>query len=333
LRIKQKIKADGSTATWQSYAQWQYKLTNNLLVNGGVHYLHSFYNRSSSFEPRASLRWNSGSKSSVSLGYGLHSQIQPVGVLFATDTSRGNLSFINKQLGFTKAHHYVLSYNYSPANNLRLKVEAYYQQLFNVPISKLSESSFSTLNIQNNYITEELINKGKGKNYGLELSLDKNLSNHFYYTLSTTAYQSKYTPSDGIERNTRYNGNSINNLVAGKEFVWKEERKAFGVNLKVIHAGGLRTTPIDKEKSQQQGYTVYKSQEAYSLQNPAYIRADIRVSIKWNKEGKTSTLSLDIQNLTNRHNVYSQRYDMGKGEIRNNYQNGLIPVLNYKLEL
>lgn len=64
-----------------------------------------------------------------------------------------------------------------------------------------------------------------------------------------------------------------------------------------------------------------------------WVSAYIRVSMKWNKEGKTSTLSLDIQNLTNRHNVYSQRYDIRKGEILYVYQNGLIPVLNYKLEL
>lgn len=54
--------------------------------------------------------------------------------------------------------------------------------------------------------------------------------------------------------------------------------------------------------------------------------------MKWNRKRLTSTLSLDIQNVTNRLNVYHQEYDAEKQEVINIYQNGLIPVLNYKIE-
>ena len=108
--------------------------------------------------------------------------------------------------------------------------------------------------------------------------------------------------------------------------------KTFGINLKTIYAGGFRTTPIDIEKSRAEGYTVYKEKEAFSLQNAAYFRTDLGLSIKWNRKHHTSTLSLDIQNLTNRLNLYNQSFDEEKGEVVNNYQTGLIPVLNYKIE-
>ena len=100
----------------------------------------------------------------------------------------------------------------------------------------------------------------------------------------------------------------------------------------MIYAGGYRTTPIDVAQSRQLGYTVYKEKEAYSLQNPAYARADVRVSMKWNRKHFTSTLSLDIQNLTNRQNVFNQNYDITENKIITNYQTGFIPVLNYKVE-
>ena len=100
-----------------------------------------------------------------------------------------------------------------------LKTELYYQQLFNVPVSIKDSSTLSTLNILNEYVLDPLENKGKGKNYGVEISLERYLQNNFYLTLSNSFYQSKYTAKDGIERNTRFNGNYIITLIAGKDFV------------------------------------------------------------------------------------------------------------------
>jgi hypothetical protein len=54
--------------------------------------------------------------------------------------------------------------------------------------------------------------------------------------------------------------------------------------------------------------------------------------MKWNRKRLTSTLSLDIQNLTNRLNVYGEYFDSEKAGVVTSYQNGLIPVLNYKIE-
>jgi outer membrane receptor protein involved in Fe transport len=121
-------------------------------------------------------------------------------------------------------------------------------------------------------------------------------------------------------------------FLAGKDFLSANKLKMFGINIKNIYAGGYRTTPVDTERSVQEGYTIFKQEEAYSLQNPAYFRTDLRLSMKWNRRKVTSTLSLDIQNLTNRLNLYNQSFDEEKGIVVNNYQTGLIPVLNYKIE-
>jgi hypothetical protein len=269
----------------------------------------------------------------VAFGYGMHSQVQAWGVYFAEITDANNVKQQpNKNLDFTKAHHFVLSHNYLLGKNLRLKTELYYQQLFNVPVSASDTATSSTLNVISEYMTEPLVNEGKGRNYGVEISLEKYLSNNFYWMLSNSFYQSKYTALDGVERNTRFNGGHINTLLAGKDFVSDRKSKTFGINIKTIYAGGLRTTPIDVTQSQAQGYTVYDHQQAFSLQNPSYFRTDLRISMKWNRKDRTNTLSLDIQNLTNRQNVYNEWYDGVQGKVVYNYQNGLIPILNYKVE-
>ncbi|HEX2606706.1 MAG TPA: hypothetical protein VHK91_04970, partial [Flavisolibacter sp.] len=108
--------------------------------------------------------------------------------------------------------------------------------------------------------------------------------------------------------------------------------RTFGIHIKTIYAGGLRTTPIDLMKSQQERYAILREQEAFTQQNPAYFRTDLRLSLKWNRKRLTSTLSLDIQNVSNRLNTYGQWFDSDKNKVVTSYQTGLIPVLNYKVE-
>jgi hypothetical protein len=331
--LREMINSKGSTSTQQAFAQWQYKPTNEFTISAGLHFLHLALNNTSSLEPRASAKWNINTRSSLAGGYGLHSQLQPLGIYFAQlKNVNGSFSLPNKDLAFTKSHHYVLSYSYGLAKNLLMKTELYYQQLFNVPVSTSDSSTFSALNVEEDYVTDPLVNKGKGRNYGLEISIERYLLNNFYFMLGNSLYQSKYTAADRIERDTRFNGNYITTLISGKDFISAHGRRTFGVNIKIIYAGGLRNTPIDLSASRQKGYTVFKEKDAYSLQNPSYFRTDLRVSMKWNRKHFTSTLSLDIQDVTNRLNIYNQWYDNDSGKIITNYQTGIIPVLNYKID-
>ncbi len=331
--LEELLNTTGTTSTRQAFAQWQYKPSNNISLSAGVHYFKLSHNNTSSVEPRFSAKWNINKKSSMVLGYGLHSQMQTLNVYFAQQKeANGSISLPNKNLDLTKSHHYVFSYSYRLAKNFQAKAEFYYQQLFNVPVSIYDTSTISTLNIQTEYLVDPLENTGKGRNYGVEISLERYLQNNFYLTLSNSIYQSKYRAKDGVERNTRFNGNYIVTLISGKDFVNEHKSKTVGVNIKTIYAGGLRTTPIDLAASQQKGYTVFKEYEAYRLQNSPYFRTDLRVSMKWNRKHVTSTLSLDFQNITNRLNVFNQWYDDEKNKVVTNYQTGLIPILNYKIE-
>lgn len=331
--LEEVINAKGETFTQQAFGQFQYKPSDRLALNAGIHYLRLSLNGSNSIEPRFSARWLVNNKTSISMGYGRHSQLQTMGVYFAQEKQPdGSYSKTNRNLGLTRADHYVFSVSQRINRNLLIKAEAYYQQLFNVPVSLKPGSTFSALNTQDEYVLDQLVNRGKGKNYGIEVSVERYLQNNFYLTLSNSIYESKYTAADGVERNTRFNANHLTTLIAGKDFVSARGHKTFGINIKTIYAGGLRTTPIDLQASRLAGYTVFKEEQAYSLQNPDYFRTDLRISMKWNRRRFTSTLSLDFQNLTNRLNVYGQWYDDTKDQLVTSYQTGLIPILNYKIE-
>jgi len=326
--IKNVVDAKGQLNTLQLFSQIQYKFSNSLTMNAGLHYFRLGLNNSKAIEPRASIQYLINKKHTLSLGYGKHSQMQALGIYFYQE----NGILPNRNLDLSKSHHIVLGHQYAIAKYTKLKTEIYYQYAYSIPVSPNYTNTFSVLNIQGDYVREFLSNNGLGRNYGLEFSLERSLFKNFYTMLSTSFYQSKYTPMNNIEYNTRYNGNIILNFVAGKEISSKNNRRTFGVNTKTVYAGGYRTTPIDVMQSQLQQKTVYIQDKAYTEQLPAYFRSDIKLSMKWNRKRFTSTLSLDLQNLTNRLNVFDRFYNVESNSIKTYYQTGFIPILNYKVE-
>jgi len=325
------IDSKGNTQSIQAFSQLNLKANERLTVNVGIHYLQLLLNNSWSIEPRLSATYQLDESQRLSLGYGLHSQVQPLGTYFAEQETEEGVLLSNKNLDLSKSQHFVLGYDRSLSSFLRLKVETYYQHLYEIPVKLGTDETYSIINQQWSFATDPLVNEGYGKNYGVELTLEQFTHNNLYFLLSTSFYNSLYKTRENVWRNTRYNGNMNVTFTAGKEFNWKKER-VFGINLRAIYTGGLRDTPIDLAASRQQGETVYNEEQAFQTQNPAYFRTDLRFSLKRNRAKSTRTWSLDIQNATNRKNVYGSYFEPMTGEIKTSYQASLIPILSYRIE-
>ncbi len=332
--IEVPLDAKGNATTAQLFSQWNYRVTQKLSLNTGFHYLYLANNNTYSLEPRASVKYDLNEQQSVSFGYGLHGQMQPVGTYQAqVENADGSFYQPNKNLKFTKAHHYVLAYDRAISKHLRVKAETYYQSLINIPVKDDLTSSGALINNEDGYVTDPLVNKGVGHNYGLELTVEQFTYRNLYFLLSTSLYDSKYKALDGVWRDTRYNGNYAVSFTAGKEFISAgTKNRTYGINVRALSSGGLRTTPIDYEKSVQEGNTQYVQRLAFSEQLPGYFRTDLRFSMKRNRAKSTSTLALDIQNVTNHQNLGGQYFDAQSAEIKKWYQLPLLPILSYKIE-
>jgi len=333
--LEEKINVDGNTQTAQVFFQWQHKLNQRFSTNLGMHYFHVFLNNSWSAEPRASLKYDLNQKNSFTAGYGLHSQIQPLGVYFAQQTQTdGTYTTPNKNLDLTKAHHLVLGYDHILNSYSHIKIEGYYQHLFDVPISIDKNNTYSILNSTDGYYTDALVNNGYGKNYGLELTYERFLHQNLYYLLSASLYESKYQAANGEWYNTQFNTNYALTLTLGKEWALsnKQKNRVLGFNIKSVLVGGFRYTPIDLQASQASGETEIIADQAFEGKSPDYYRLDLKISLKRNYNKLTTTLALDLQNSTNRKNAGGQYFDANTGEIKYWYQAPLIPVLSYKLE-
>jgi hypothetical protein len=329
--IETHINSKGNTQSVQAFSQLNYRASERLTVNGGLHYLQLLLNNTNSIEPRVSATYELDGKQRVSLGYGLHSQVQPLGTYFAEQLVDGKIVEPNKNLKLSKSHHFVVGYDRQLNPYLRMKVEGYYQHLFDIPVKPGVDETYSIINQQWTYMTDPLVADGLGKNYGGEFTLEQFTHRNLYFLLSASVYNSLYKTQENKWRNTLYNGNANLTLTAGKEYSLKRNRM-LGINIRSIYGGGLRATPINLEQSIAENKTVYEENRAFEEQNPAYFRTDIRLSLKWNKPKSTSTLALDIQNATNHENIYGRYFEPMSGEIKTAYQSPMIPLLSYRIE-
>ena len=328
------LEDNNRTELFQSFINWKYRPVTSLTFNTGMHFKYFNLNGNYAAEPRLGMRWQVTSRQAVTAGFGMHSKTDNVSLyLIRKRMEDGTVLQHNKELDFLRAYHYVLGYEFRVTRDLNLKFETYYQSLYDVPVSSEEDSTFSVLNESNGYILTKLVNEGTGTNYGLEISVDKYFSKNYYFLVTTSLFESKYTGFDHKERSSRFNNNYIFNVVAGKEFPLGSKRNsAINVNIRGSYAGGQWYTPINAEASRERDYTVRDNDRAFTERRPDYVRFDLKVGFRRNKKNTTRVWEIDIQNVTNTLNVTGDYWDSATDEIVSYNQMGILPVLNYRIE-
>lgn len=324
----------GYSGLMQGFFQWQHRFSRAWSGTLGLHHQYFMLNGSGQLEPRLGLQYQQSQRSTFHLGYGLHSQLQPIPVYFL-ESERENGAFrrTNKNLGFTKSHHLVGGYQYQLTPDIRLKTEVYYQHLYDVAVER-RPGSFSMLNAGANFgvpDVDSLVNTGRGRNYGLEITLEKSFSQSSYFLLTASLFDSKYRGSDQQWRNTAFNSQYVFNGLYGREWMLGSRNKVLSLDLKSTYAGGQHITPIDLEASREAGREVLDMDGAFALKNPAYFRTDLKINFRLNQRKLTHEWGLDIQNVFNTRNIFRQTYNPLSGQIAKSYQLGILPIPQYRL--
>ena len=321
----------------QAYMQWKHDFTDQLSLLGGLQYEQLAFNNTNSLEPRAGLKWSFAPKQALSFGYGLHGQMQPLSLYFyKTELVPGSNVYneTNKDLGFLKANHFVMAYDLSISKDFRLKIETYYQHLFNVPIDGYRSNSYSVVNNGADFglqLDDHLVNKGIGNNYGLEFTLEKFFSHNYYFLITTSLFDSKYKGSDDVLRNTAFNSKYTFNALAGKDFKLGE-RSMITFSGKLTFAGGRRYSPADTAASRIWRDIRIQQDKAWSLEFPPYFKIDARLGYKMDGKHMTQEWAIDVQNLTNHKNVLNQIWDPINNKVDLEYQLGIFPMFLYRIQ-
>lgn len=330
---------DGSTWLFQSFAQGQWKPIESITINGGLSFQQLLLNHTSVVEPRLGIRWQNSKKSAFTAGYGLHSNMMSLLFYFTKNQlTDGTYNEPNHNLDFLKAAHYVAGWEYRTGAHSKLKAELYYQHLYDVPVDAASQSAFSMLNegASYNVVTPDtLANTGTGENYGIELTLERYLNKGWYYMATASVYESKYKGSDNKEYNTAFNGNYVANVLAGKEFSWKNKKggqNSFVFDIKVTYAGGQRYTPYDVAATIASGEETFMVGQTFSQQYKDYFRTDVKIGFRRNVGKITMEWNLDAQNAFNTSNIYTQKINTTTGEVSYLYQLGRLIIPQFRIE-
>jgi hypothetical protein len=324
------VKEDGYSSFSEFYIQSKYDITENLSINTGINTNYFALNNDFSIDPRFSIKWQSPSKHSLSLGFGKHSQIEELKIYLVNKNVNGSLNYPNRDLSLSQALHFVIGYDWQIANDLRLKVEPYFQYLYNIPGK--SGGSYSLINFTQDWtFRDSLANNSKGRNYGIDLTLERFLNDGYYFLITTSVFKSRYSGDDGVWRNTKFNKGYVANILFGKELNLRNN-KLLGLNGRFSYIGGDRISPVLMAESIQNKTVYYDESKAYEIQTKAARYLDLTLTYRINKSKHSSVWALQIKNVLGSKNYEGYSYLYKTQTIENKGYTVILPILSYKIE-
>jgi hypothetical protein len=328
---KELVNTSGESMLIAGFSSSSVSINPKLMMNVGINAQYFALNKHYTIEPRLGFRQIINEKHAVGLAYGLHSRLEKLNYYFNNSLQTGERA-INKNLDFSKAHHFVLSYDWNISDLIHFKIEPYFQHLYSIPVVKGTSTSF--INLQSDlFFGEKLENTGKGRNYGIDLMLEKYISDGFYYLISGSVFDAEYTGGDGIWRNSRFNRNFVGNLLVGKEWsVGKNKQNVVSLNTRVSYQGGNWYSPINIAASQKAKEVVYDETQAFSLQSDPMTNIHFTAIYKINKSKRSSEFALKILNLTNQADFRGHLYNFKTNDVDKELPALVIPNISYKIE-
>lgn len=323
---------NGNTSLLSAYTSNAIGIGNSLTLSLGVNTQVLALNKHWTLEPRIGMKWQANSKMSFAAAYGLHSRMEKMDVYYTKTPQTGD-ELVNKDLDFTKANHFMLTFDYKISDDMILKIEPYFQILFDVPVRV--NDSYSVLNREDFYVEDALVNKGKGRNIGIDITLEKYLSKGYYYMFTSSLFDSRYCGGDNVWHNTKFNRHYILNLLGGKEWmVGRNKQNMLSVNAKFTFQGGDRYSPIDEKATLEHPdkKVQYDETKAYSKQLAPIFLTNLSVSYKINKKKYTHEFAMKLLNANNYEEYGGHLYNLKTQKIEVNRYALSLPNIYYKIE-
>lgn len=320
---------NGSSNLLQAFTQSSFSL-GKVQINPGIHVLYFTLNDETTVEPRLGADYNINTKTKISLGYGLHSQIEKLSFYLADVPIGEGTEQLNKNMGLTKSHHLIFAFDRMFGSHTHLRIEPYYQYLYNVPV--IDNTYFSMLNLNYDFfINQQLVNKGTGENIGIDMTFERFMHKGVYYLTTLSVFDSKYTDGSGIERPTRFNRKLIGNFLIGKEWLMRK-KNLFSANLRYTYLGGTWTHPVDESASLAAKEIVEDYSGAFSIQNPTSHVVSFTLTYRVNGKKTSSLWSLQMLNVSGAKEYLGYQYNFRDHSIDKNTDVIVLPNLSYRIE-
>ena len=281
-------------------------------------------------EPRVSVAYQFSSDCSLAVAYALNSRKEATDAYFVLKQGRN----VNGALGLTRSHHLSMTFTHRLGENALLKVEPYWQYLFDVPVEE--GSTFSIVNNRMFYLDRQLVNKGAGRNYGVDLTLERYLKDGLYGMLTATLFRSTYRDAQGQWHSTRYDRRFVTNLLGGKEWmVGRTCKNVFGINGRITLMGGDRYTPLAADVKAEDIMQLPDKTVPEDGANPYTCHKGLNVgfafSVKYTLNGKRCAHHFVLEYLKMR-SYHGQTVELGTNAIVDEFTSLTFPNVAYRID-
>lgn len=275
----------------------------------------SFTNKLS-LEPTAMIQRKMGQSASLQLTYSRQSQLLSPPQYFINN----NNIYYNKDKDFIKSDNLNLTFNKRFSNNIQLSATAFGQFYNNIFVIEPQFPPTDYWSILDGLGDASYYGGqgGKAQSIGIEANIQQNNRNGWFWQANATLFDATFKEPYRT-RSMGYNSKFIFNGYVGKEWALGSHQNRFlGVGSRTVLRGGNWQHIPNK-------FTYISGQVGN------YIRSDLNVYVKRNRKNWSSTLQLDIQNVTNRENEQYYYFDSFTQKQTPQYQLGLLPNLSYKV--
>lgn len=323
--------SEGNTGLTRFYTNHKIALTHRLTAVAGANVMWFNLNNQVLFEPRASMQYKTSASSTLSVAYAMNSRKETIDSYFVTMEGKNP----NKDLGLTRSHYISASFAQRLGENAMLKIEPYWQWLFDVPVEQ--GSTYSIINHRKFFQDRALVNEGAGRNYGIDLTLERYLKDGFYGMFTATLFKSEYRDAQRQWHHSRHDRGYITNILGGKEWMVGHARKnIFGVNGRLTLMGGDRYTPMpegltyeDVMERPDKSIPEDDGADPYSCQMNVNVGYAFSVKYTINKKRTSHHFILEYLQMRTFH---GQTFDLKSHEVVDKYTSLTFPNIAYRVE-
>ena len=326
--------SEGNTGLTRFYTNHKVALSRRLSAVAGVNVMWFNLNNQWLVEPRVSMQYKTSPSSTLSLAYAMNSRKETTDTYFVLSTNPQHPT-PNNDLGLTRSHHISASFAQRLGDNAMLKIEPYWQWLFDVPVEL--GSTYSILNHRQFFQDRALVNEGAGRNYGIDFTLERYLKDGFYGMITATLFKSEYRDAQGQWHHSRHDRRYITNILGGKEWmVGKTKKNVFGVNVRFTLMGGDRYTPIPEDitfedvmKRPDKSIPEIDGVDPYTKQKGMNLGSAFSVKYTINKRHTSHHFILEYLQIKT---FQGQTFDLRTHEIVDKFTSLTFPNIAYRVE-
>jgi hypothetical protein len=285
------------------YVQGTLRIGSRARASAGVRADHyAFLDGAFRWGPRLSLSYQPGENGSVTLAGGRYWQAPPL-IWLVGDPSNASA------LRPFRADQLVLSLAGTPRRDVRVQVEGYAKRYSGYPVrvfrprAVFQPTGFDDVASDIPLGLEPLRSAGTGRVWGVDVSVQKKLSELPYYGVLSAGYtRARFTALDGVAARGAFDNPFTGTFLLG----WRPNPR-WELSGRARVAAGQLTTPFVTEGADEGRLDYARYNEGGRL--PTFLSLDLRADRRWTIRRTQLITYLDVQNANARKNVSALQWD------------------------